>query len=266
MSAPAKQKAKEKVQFVPPTEAAIIALIGEPKSGKSTLIKALMKYYYDIHYFKFGLVITGSFFNGDYDFIVESPALQVWKKYDEERLMKYFNTLEKRAEKLHQQGKGKKLPPSFIILDDLLGTIQNSDWLKSTLTRFRHYNVTIMVAAQYAAEVKGCGTLFKSITNLSFMFPSHNANQVEAMHRAWGGWYKKENDFRDALIKVQQVDHACLLFQKDKKTLEEAYILFKCSPAPKDFKLNLHSKNPEIDEAPKVEDDAPDDSGSERDL
>lgn len=248
--------AKRQLQFVPPTEAVIIALIGEPKSGKSTLIKSLMKYYNDINYFKFGLVITGTKFNGDFDFVEESPALQVWDKYDEERLKKYFSVLEKRANKLHEAGKGKKLPPSFLILDDLLGSIDNSPWLKNTLTRFRHYNVTIMLAAQYAAEAKGCGTLFKSVTNLAFMFPSHNANQVEAMHRAWGGWYKKENDFRQAMIQVQQVDYACLLFQKDKKSIDQAYMQFKCSPAPDKFKMNLHNprrnKKPE-EEAPKIE-------------
>lgn len=227
--------AQQTASFIPPLEPVVMCFIGEPRSGKSTLIKSLMRYYATQNYFKFGLVITGSKWNGDFDFIKNDSA--VWDGYDEERLKKYFEKLKARAEVLHK--KGKKLPKSFVILDDLLGTIANSDWLKSTLARFRHYNVTLMVSAQYAAEAKGCSTLLRSVCDVAFMFPSLMANSVEVLHRAWGGHFKKEQDFKDLMIDTMQEDHRCVLYQKAKKTQEEAYLKFKCTPAPKNFALTF---------------------------
>jgi len=221
------------MSFKPPLEPVVIAFIGEPRSGKSTLIKSLMHYYAKAKYFEFGLVITGSKWNGDFDFIKNKHA--VWDGYNEDRFKAYVDMLQKRAEVLKESG--KKLPKSFVIMDDLLGTIASSDFFKSFLARFRQYNITLMIAAQYAGEAKGCSTLLRSVCDISFMFPSLMANQVEAMHRAWGGWYKKEDDFKQLLQQVKKRDHACLLFQKSKKNKEEAYLDFLCTPAPDDFAM-----------------------------
>ena len=173
----------ESADFTPPLEASVMAFIGEPKSGKSTLIKSIMNFYNKKKYFQFGLCISGNSWNGDYDFL---PSKSVWSKWDEERLKEYLDVLEQRAHLLHK--KGKKLPPSFLILDDLLGQIANSDFFKSFLARFRHYNMTVMIAAQYAAEAKGCSTLFRSVCDIAFMFPTLMFNQLEAMKNAWGGY------------------------------------------------------------------------------
>jgi hypothetical protein len=212
-----------------------MAFIGEPRSGKSTLIKSLMHYYAKAKHFKFGLVITGSKFNGDFDFIKNEKA--VWDGYDEERFKKYFETLKKRAEELHEQN--KKMPASFIILDDLLGQIANSDWLRNTLARFRHFGVTVMLAAQYANDAKGCGTLFKSVTDIAYLFPTIMHRGVVGMYDSWGGYYKNPEEFKRVLMKVKQTDHACVLYQKSKKTKEEAYLQFKCTPAPGNFALTF---------------------------
>lgn len=223
----------KKLSFTPPLEPVVMAFIGEPRSGKSTLIKSLMHYYAQAKYFKFGLVITGSKWNGDFDFIKNDKA--VWDSWDEDRFKEYIDVLTKRAEELKKTN--KKLPHSFVIMDDLLGTLASSDFFKSFLARFRQWNITLMIATQYAGEAKGCSTLLRSVCDIAFMFPSMMANQVETMHRAWGGWYKKEDEFKALLMKVKQVDFSCLLFQKKEKEIENAYMMFKCEPAPKNFAL-----------------------------
>lgn len=206
--------------FKPPFEAVVMAFIGEPRSGKSTLMKKIM-HYYDLHkYFHFGLVISGSAFNGDYDFL---PTKCVWDKWDEERLKAYIQVLEDRASSMHKAKKGDKLPASFLILDDLLGQINNSDWFKSFLARYRQYNITVMIAAQYAAEAKGCSTLFRSVCDLAFMFPSMMHNSLEAMKNAWGGYYASLAEFKDAMVQVKTRKHACLLYQKSMNCKEDAY-------------------------------------------
>ncbi len=221
--------------FVPPMEPCIMAFVGEPKSGKSTLIKSLMHYYAKAKYFQFGLVISGSKWNGDFDFIKNENA--VWDGYDEDRFKKYFESLKARAEELHKEG--KKMPPSFIILDDLLGQLTISDWLRSMLARFRHFGVTLMLGVQYANDAKGCGSLFKSITNLAFMFPTIQNRGVVGMFDSWGGYYKNSEEFKQVLIKVSHTEHACLLFQKSEKSKEAAYLQLKCTPAPDNFALTF---------------------------
>ncbi len=146
-----------------------------------------MHYWAQKKLYKFGLVMTGSKWNGDFDFL---PDTIVWEGYDEEKFEQYLETLKKRAEEL--KAKGKKLPMSFVIFDDLLGQLSNSDLFKSFISRFRQYNLTLMIATQYAAEGKGCSTVLRACTDVSFMFPSLMANQVDAMHRAWGGWFKSQ--------------------------------------------------------------------------
>jgi hypothetical protein len=221
------------MSFILPLEPVVMAFIGEPRSGKSVAIKACMNYWNKKRYFKFGICISGSSWNGDYDFL---PSKALWDKWDEERFKQYIEALEQQAHKLHE--KGKKLKPSFVILDDLLGQIANSDFFKSFLARFRQWNITLLLAAQYAAESKGCGTMLRSVCDISFMFPSMMFNQVNAMKNAWGGWYKSFDEFQAALVAVKQRDHACLLFQKKMKTKEEAYISLLVKPAP-EFKMKF---------------------------
>ena len=224
------------VSFTPPLEATVMAFIGEPRSGKSTLIKAIMNFYNKKKYFRYGLCISGSSWNGDYDFL---PSKSLWDKWDEDRLKEYIGVLETRAHLLKK--KGKKLPPSFLILDDLLGQINNSDYFKSFLSRFRQYNITVMIAAQYAAEAKGCSTLFRSVCDIAFMFPTLNLNQLEAMKNAWGGYYKNVEEFKQVMIGVKVKKHACLLFQKKMNSIRTAYKSFLCQQAP-DFKMNFDKK------------------------
>lgn len=240
----------ETSSFKPPFTAEVFAFIGEPRTGKSTLIKRIMYYYHKHKYFHYGLVISGSSWNGDYDFL---PSKCIWDKWDEDRLKQYIKVLEDRAHELHKNKKGAKLPPSFLILDDLLGQIANSDWFKSFLARFRQYNITVMIAAQYAAEAKGCSTLFRSVCDVAFMFPTMMHNSLEAMKNAWGGYFESLNDFKDAMIQVKTRKHACLVFQKRLNSKEEAYTSLLVEPAPKEFKMTFTKSNNEIDIPEKVE-------------
>jgi ABC-type dipeptide/oligopeptide/nickel transport system ATPase component len=220
--------------FNPPLKPVIINLVGEPESGKSTAIKALMHYYAKKKYFKFGICITGSAWNGDFDFL---PKKAVWEGYDEDRFKAYIDVLEKRAIALHKQK--KTLPPSFIILDDLLGEVDNSPWFRSLLYRFRQYKLTIFFSAQYAPDSKGSCTAMRACTNIAFMFPSTMKNQVEAMFRAWGGYFDNEEEFKRALIQVERRQYACLLFQKGMKEKKKAYMSFKVNPPPENFKIKF---------------------------
>ena len=227
----------ESCNFTPPLEPTVMVFVGEPKLGKITLIKAIMQYYTKKKYFKFGLCMTGSMWNKDYDFL---PKKAVWDGWDEERFKNYIGVLEERASKLADTD--KKLPPSFIILDDLLGKMSASECFKSFLSRFRHYNITVLLAVQYVSDAKACSTVLRAVCELAFMFPSIMDNQIDAMHRSWGGYYKNSEEFKQAIIMVKKRPYACLLFQKKYNSKETAYKSFLCKPALKDYKVNFDAK------------------------
>ena len=221
------------MSFLPPLEPTVMSFIGEPKSGKSTLIKACMHYYAKKKYFRFGLCISGSSWNGDYDFL---PQVALWDKWDEQRFKEYIDRLEARARELKKQN--KKLPPSFVIFDDLLGQLANSDWVKSFFSRYRQYNITCLLANQYAGESKGCSTLLRSVTEIAFMFPSMMQNQLDAMKGAWGGYFKTDAEFKSAMIDVKKRKYACMVYQKSGNSKKECYMSFLVTPAP-DFKMKF---------------------------
>jgi ABC-type dipeptide/oligopeptide/nickel transport system ATPase component len=214
-----------------------MVFVGEPRSGKSTLIKAVMQYYAKKKYFQFGICITGSKDNGDYTFL---PDKAVWDNWNEDRFKEYIGVLDARKAVLNK--KNKKLPPSFIIFDDLIGLLKTSDFYKSFLSRFRHYNVTVLLATQYTADAQTCSTLLRSVCDIAFMFPSMMENQLISMHKAWGMYYKKFHLFQDVMIKVKERKFACLLYQKKFNSIETCYKSFLCKPAAEDFKMNFDKK------------------------
>src|SRR4051794_25075941 len=119
-----------------PSTPEIIALFGRPASGKSHAIKALIYTMAKKGKMKFGLCICPTAFTGDYAYL---PKKYVWDEYDEGKLEKYVEWLRNKRKKL-----GDKMPPNFVILDDLLGRIDwNSKFWSSWIATFRHTNTTI---------------------------------------------------------------------------------------------------------------------------
>lgn len=228
------EKETDSTKFIPPTdEPKIMALIGEPHSGKSVLLKSIMHYYAKRKYFKYGIVITGSKFNGDYDGWL--PESAVWDGYDEERLKQYLKVLEDRATQLKKTG--QKLPNSFIILDDLCGQLSKSDWFTTFITRFRHYGITLMIASQYPSDAKSFCTMLRSFTDIAFMFPNLQSHYIKGFYLAWGGYFDNIEEMKNTLAQVKQTRYASLLFRKQFSSKETAYLQYLAKPVTEDFRM-----------------------------
>lgn len=222
--------------FSPPLEASVMVFVGMPRAGKSVLVKSIMHYYDQQHYFAYGICISGSAFNGDYDYL---PSKALWAGWDEERLKQYIKVLELRAYELKKQK--KKLPPSFIIFDDLLGELSNSNFVRNLFSIFRHYNLTLMSCMQTPTG-QHCSTVFRSLVDYAFMFPSSMQSVCDALQASWGPHFKNGNEMKDVLMEIKKTKYTCLLYRKDFNTKEACNRSFRCTPAPDKFKMKFGKK------------------------
>lgn len=122
----------------------IFAFIGSAGSGKSYLLQYIVQTICLKNIFKFGWCFTRTNFSGQYNYMGEN----VTQGYSEKILRNYLSILANMRIRLKMN-----MPPNFIIFDDLIGSLinsQNNHTFMRLITTFRHYNCSIFIAAQYA--------------------------------------------------------------------------------------------------------------------
>ena len=213
------------------SRAQIISLIGTCGSGKSFLLRNLIYQFSKNNMFKFGTVFTGTSFNSDYDFM---PKESVHDDYSEAKLAKYIGKLRTWLE-LHP---GEKLPPNFLILDDLLGRIKlNSHVFNNLISTFRHYNMTIFITSQYF--VKNISTLLRELTDVAFIFRTRFKNSQVSLYEAFGQMLDDQDEFNEVLNEATKDKYACLVYLARKEEKEESYMSFQAPPDDIKFKLRF---------------------------
>jgi ABC-type dipeptide/oligopeptide/nickel transport system ATPase component len=209
----------------------IMTFIAKQGSGKSFTVRSLMKQFAKQGIFEFGVVWTGSKFNSDYDFM---PKGSVHADYSEENFAKYIAKLTNWLEK----NPGKKLPNSFIILDDLLGIMKPNDrTFSSLISIYRHYSLTIIITSQYLN--KNVSTLVREMTDIAFLYQSRFKNSRESMYNSYGQMLESQAEFDEYLEEATREKYSCLLYQAGKATKEESYLSFRAPSDDTPFKLKF---------------------------
>lgn len=221
-------QAESKSGFTLPQKPGLYIFAGKPSSGKTVNLKAILYNYCKHGYFKFGLVICKTKFNKSYDFM---PDEAVWKCYEESRLEAYVKKMETWMEKTGAE----KPPPNFVVLDDLLGTVdQYSPFFKNWISCYRHYNTTLFLTAQYMAD--GISTHLRDSTTMAFLYRTRFGRSVKALGEAYGSGMK-EQEWADLLEQATVEEFFSLVFVNDQPR-ETTYHCYKSSVAP-NFKLNF---------------------------
>ena len=193
----------------------IVLLVGKPRSSKSNTVKywLLNNGLGDDSHFKFGLVFTGSKFNSDYDYV---PDDYVYEGYQQDVLDTYLEELEAMQEK---EG---KIPPNFIVFDDLVGILSRFDnhFINFT-TRHRHYNTTILICVQFLNL--GANTTLREITSHALMFKATGFNTIESLWKNFGTSFEKYNDWKEFFIEHTKEPFTGLLYN----ALENTYCEFR---------------------------------------
>ena len=188
----------------------IFLLQGPSKSGKSHMLKFLLYKLCDPvkPIFNFGIVLTGSEFNHEYDFIQESAV----HPYSAELLESYVENLKK----IKNESKGAKMPHSFIVLDDVLGKISKTAYWTNFISIYRHLGISLFITTQYLKASEASSTFIREQTGLAFMFSSPNLNTTKALFDYFGSSiFDNFDKFQIRYKECTEERYHCMLFISD---------------------------------------------------
>jgi hypothetical protein len=199
------------------------AYVGAPKSGKSWAIKHQVVSLLLQKKLQFGMVITGTKFNGAFDFITNQNM--VIAGYDEAILKKYLRKL-----KEYRIANGNKPASAFLILDDMLGQIPwETGIIIHMLSNYRHYGLSIFIATQYIYKIS---PTTRTVADYVFIWGQDNKRSYDAIYDSFGLMFEDYNDFKRTLDAITEVEFQCMIYRKDKRKKEERYGYYK---APDDI-------------------------------
>jgi hypothetical protein len=237
--------------------AKIYVFCGTPASGKSYFLRGMFYEFAQRGYFKGGLCFSGSY-NDDYGWLDPRCVRQT---FDEETLTKFIEHLKvKTKEGKEKNGHEWKPPHMFLIIDDQLGQVSESNYVANLWSSHRHIGLSIFVLTQYIAQKKNFSTLLRNMTNFAFMWPQTLKNSIKGLYEAFGGLYDNQKQYEAALNECRKIPYSCLLFQNNPQLYkpEQAYQIVKASGDIPEFKLLFKGdpknqpkaeKNDEADEA-----------------
>ena len=194
--------------------------VASPRKGKSNAIKytllhnTLSDQVPDEEKFKFGIVITGSKFNNDYDYIPDDHVYE-WDEHDEV-LENYLTALQQMKEDTGS------IPPNFCVYDDVVGLMSKFDGqLNNFFSVHRHYNCHIFIAVQHLNT--GSSTLLREITTKAYMFAASGFNTIKSLFESFGQSFENLNEFRQFFLDNTSEEFAALVYDSD----AEAFFSFK---------------------------------------
>lgn len=136
---------------------------------------------------KHGLAFVPSSFDNKLNLF---PKEHLHEKFSMKVLENYIEIL-----KAVEKSPKRKLPQGVILLNDYAGT-RNLYKLSHIFCQFRHLNFTRILSTQII-QGQGSSTLFRSITNTSFMFAERFGNNIKALFTAYGGWLENDREFKE---------------------------------------------------------------------
>jgi len=211
----------------------LILFVGKSKSGKTYLLQYLLQFYTTTKkIFNFGLVLTGSPYNHEYNFLPNHAV----REYDEVILTGYINELKKRKD----AAAGGKLPASFLVLDDCLGLVTQSSAWKNLISTYRHLNITLFLSVQYLRN-EASSTLVREQTSILFAFKSTNINTIKALYEYYGSdIFSKLDEFKKRYSCATDEKHTCMIYIADDQmqTSDKNLLSFK-APEFRPIKLKF---------------------------
>ena len=195
-------------------------IIGQQGSGKSYLLKYFI--YKNRSILKYGIVFSHTAFNeGNLDYL---PKKYIYSDYQPDKaynLMKIQESLPK--EKRHL---------AFIILDDCVyDKWTTCKYFKRMITQLRHYNILVIICAQYANKIP------PDIRENCFqacLFNLSTKNSIEAAYESYGQKFESYTDFKNFLLENTK-DRNFIFYNKLDN--EKPYKISKAPPKIPRFRL-----------------------------
>jgi hypothetical protein len=207
----------------------IAAMVGSPKSGKSFAIRHFLVNLLMKGELQFGMVITGTKFNGAYDFILDQNM--VVEGYNEQILKQYLRKLK------DYRVANKKAAKAFLILDDMVGQIPwESPLILHALTNYRHYGLTIFIATQYIYKINPTA---RTVCDYAFIWGQDNLRCYNAIYESFCLGFDDFKHFKTTIDSIVEEPYACLMYSKEKRKFEERFQAYKAPPDIPDVKFRF---------------------------
>lgn len=191
----------------------IAAMVGSPKSGKSFCTKHLLVNLLMQGELEFGMVITGTKFNGAFDFILDQNL--VVSGFNEPILKQFLRKL-----KMYREQNGKPAK-AFLILDDMVGQIPwESGLILHLLTNYRHYGITVFIATQYIYKINPTA---RTVCDYAFIWAQDNKRCYDAIYESFGLGFEDFKTFKSTIDSIVEEQYACLLYSKEKRKVDDRY-------------------------------------------
>lgn len=224
-------------------EPKIFVLVGSCASGKSYMLKYMMKKFGEKRHFAFGICLTSTKFTGDYSYLPERSV----RDFDMDYLEKYINHLRDKIEKgKKEHGPKWKLPHNFVIIDDSLGLVGGSSkngqvgFFQNFVSTHRHTRTTIFLLSQLLTASRSVSTVVRANTSYGFLWPTNMLNAVNGLYENYGQMFTKK-EFKAELDKCRERKYSCLVFSNNPhfKTAAEAYCRIVAPANVPDFELKF---------------------------
>lgn len=209
-----------------PREAQVFIFYGMSKSGKSTIMRAILYCYSLDQYFVFGLVMSKTAgFTDDWACFpkkdIHVPNVQL--------LLGHIRDLQK----LFKQG--VKVPPNVIVLDDITALLISSKEIENEFANFvptcRHTNTTLIIGVH---DYSATATIFRNNADSVGILQSNDSRNDKGLHQSYGKYLPAPyNHFRayEDWIPQYMVNHRALLFLA--KIKQPEYHWFRSLDIPK---------------------------------
>lgn len=204
----------------------VFIFYGMSKSGKSTIMRAILYCYSLDQYFVFGFVMSKTAgFTDDWACFpkkdIHIPDAQV--------LLEHI----RRLQDLFKQG--VQVPPNVIVLDDITALLISSREIENEFANFvpncRHTN-TVIIAGLH--DYSASATIFRNNADTVGMLQSNDSRNDKGLHQSYGKYlpppYNRFRAYED-WIPQYMVDHRALLFLAKIKKPE--YYWFRSLDIPK---------------------------------
>lgn len=218
------EKTTTSIEFFPPKKPAIFLFIGSPGRGKSFALSSLMYSYAKMGYFHYGMVFCKTKFNDAYSWC---PEENVYDRYDEDKIKHYVQYLGNYREKTK-----RKPPPSFIILDDMIGEMSlGTGFITNLLCTYRHFNLSIFITTQYLMG-RGTSTVLRNVVSYAIMFKTIFKNSLRGLYESFGQLFDSYDDFREHFIHITNTPYHAMLYIANQDSFEESYhdVIFQPNP------------------------------------
>lgn len=175
----------------------VVTISGSNRSGKTNLIRYFI---YTIRFHHIIVLSNTAGFTCDYDAFKRLKNFHIFDSTQYEQII--MKTIAHQKKMVMKFGKPELAPKVLFIFDDVVGSIKNTDFLKSFASQNRHYNTTILFSVQ---TINSASTLLREISRTDIVFDLKTQNSLKAGYENYFATeYSTFKEFKEDFIKRLQ--------------------------------------------------------------